>query len=199
MPTTVGCIVGSTSSQSINRKLLQGLIALERESNSDTDGDETIEFDEIPIAALPLYNYDRDEDYPSEAVDLKDAIRASDALLIATPEYNRSIPGALKNAVDWASRPYGDSAFEGKPVGIVGASVGAPGTAMAQQHLRNILAYLDAPTLGQPEVFVQFTPERFADDGTVTDASTREFLTDWLSAYRDWIRHFAPATAEVAS
>jgi chromate reductase, NAD(P)H dehydrogenase (quinone) len=193
MTIAIGCIVGSNSSQSINRKLVRGLIEIESE-RGDTEG-ETFEFLDIPIGNLPLYDYERDDDYPPEAVALKDAIGRSDALLIATPEYNRSIPGVLKNAIDWGSRPYGDSAFTGKPTGIVGASVGAPGTAMAQQHLRNILAYLDAPTLGQPEVFIQFTPERFADDGTVIDASTREFLNDWLTAYRDWIGHFIRARA----
>ena len=189
MTITVGCIVGSISSSSINGKLVDGLIAIEAERGS-IEG-ERLEFVPITIGDLPLYDYERDDDYPQPAIDLKDAIRRSDALIIATPEYNRSIPGVLKNAIDWASRPYGDSAFTGKPVGIVGASVGAPGTAMAQQHLRNILAYLDAPTLGQPEVFIQFTPDRFADDGTVTDPSTREFLHDWLTAFRDWIAHFA--------
>jgi chromate reductase len=189
MTITVGCIVGSISSGSINRKLVRGLIAIEAERGAGED--ESLEFVPIEIGDLPLYDYERDDDFPQPALDLKHAIRRSDALLIATPEYNRSIPGVLKNAIDWASRPYGDSAFTGKPVGIVGASVGAPGTAMAQQHLRNILAYLDAPTLGQPEVFIQFTPERFADDGTVIDASTREFLGDWLTAFRNWIDHFA--------
>ncbi len=193
MTITIGCIVGSNSSQSINRKLVRGLIEVES-ARSDTEG-EAFEFLDILIGDLPLYDYERDDDYPPEAIALKDAIRRSDALLIATPEYNRSIPGVLKNAIDWGSSPYGDSAFTGTPTGIIGASVGAPGTAMAQQHLRNILAYLDAPTLGQPEVFIQFTPERFADDGTVIDASTREFLNDWLTAYRDWISHFVPARA----
>lgn len=190
MSINVGYIIGSTSSQSINRKLVAGLIELDRES----DGEEPIEFVDIPITGLALYNYDRDEDYPPEALALKTAISRSDAILIATPEYNRSIPGALKNAIDWASRPYGENAFENKPVGIVGASVGAPGTAMAQQHLRNILAYLDAPTLGQPEVFIEFTSERFGDDGSVIDASTREFLGDWLTAFREWIGQVSPAS-----
>jgi chromate reductase len=184
MTLKVGYIIGSLSSHSINRKLMRGLIELE--SERDPGGDPPCEFTELPIADLPLYNYDLDDDYPSSATAFKEAILRSDALIIATPEYNRSVPGALKNAIDWGSRPYGENAFRGKPTGVVGASVGAIGTAIAQQHLRNILAYLDAPTLGQPEAFIHFTPERFADDGTVTDASTREFLTDWLTAYREW-------------
>ena len=191
MAITIGCIVGSNSSASINRKLVRGLIEIES-ARGDTEGD-VLEFVAIPIADLPLYDYEMDDDYPPEAIALKDAIRRVDALLIATPEYNRSIPGVLKNAIDWASRPHGDSAFTGKPVGIVGASVGAPGTAMAQQHLRNILAYLDVPMLGQPEVFIEFGPERFGPDGTVTDPTTREFLGDWLTAYREWIGLFLPA------
>ena len=181
----VGCIVGSTSAASINRKLLNGMLMIERER--DAGEEQAMEFTDIPIDRLPLYNRDADDDYPPEARRLKATICASNALIIATPEYNRSIPGALKNAIDWASRPYGENAFAGKPVGIVGASVGAPGTAMAPQHLRNILAYLDAPTLAQPEIYVQFTPERFADDGTILEAETGELLGDWLTALREWV------------
>lgn len=188
MTLAVGCIVGSTSSRSINRRMLAGMRTMENER--DVGEDEPIEFTDIPIDQVGLYTYDADDDYPPEAVALKEAILASDAIIIATPEYNRSIPGALKNAIDWASRPYGENAFAGKPVGIVGASVGAPGTAMAQQHLRNILAYLDAPTLGQPEIYVQYTAERFADDGTVIDASTRDLLDDWVTAFRQFTIRF---------
>lgn len=188
MSITIGCIVGSISAGSINRALVRGLTEI---AAADETG-EQLDFVMIPIDELPLYDYERDDHYPAEALALKDAIRRSDALLIATPEYNRSIPGVLKNAIDWGSRPYGDSAFTGKPVGVIGASPGAPGTAMAQQHLHNVLAYLDAPTMGQPEAFIQYTPERFADDGTVTDETTREFLRDWLASYRAWIGRFVP-------
>lgn len=188
MTVRVGCIVGSTSSQSINRKLMHGLTSLAGER---TSSEYSFDFVDLSIADLPLYDYGCDDDFPTEAELFKAGVNSCDALIIATPEYNRSIPGALKNAIDWASRPYGDNAFAGKPVGIVGASVGAIGTAVAQQHLRTILAYLDAPTLGQPEVFIEYTAERFADDGTVIDASTREFLGDWLHAYGDWVQRFA--------
>ena len=178
-------IPGSLRRASINRALLVSARALA------PAGVELVIDDLRPI---PMYDPDLDDPAALAPVEaFKQRIAEADALLIATPEYNYGIPGVLKNAIDWASRPYGDSAFTGKPVGIVGASVGAPGTSMAQQHLRNILAYLDAPTLGQPEVFIQFTPERFADDGTVTDPSTREFLGDWLTAFREWIGHFATA------
>lgn len=191
MAVIVGCIVGSTSSTSINRKLVAGLIEIER-SRRDGDGS-ALEFRDIPIGDLPLYDRELDERPPAAVTVFKDAIRRSDALIVATPEYNRSIPGPLKNALDWGSRPSDDDVFAGRPVGIIGASTGATGTAVAQQHLRTILAHLDAPTLNQPEVFIQFTPERFADDGTVVDASTRRFLGDWLVAYRSWIDRFVPA------
>jgi chromate reductase len=181
----VGYLVGSTSSVSINRKMLNGMLMIERER--DVGEERPMEFTDIPIDQLPLYNHDADDDYPAEALRLKATIAASDAIIIATPEYNRSIPGALKNAIDWASRPYGENSFAGKPIGIVGASVGAAGTAMAQQHLRNILAYLDAPALAQPEIYVQFTSERFADDGTILDPETGELLGDWLTAFREWV------------
>ncbi|MEE6294682.1 NADPH-dependent FMN reductase [Georgenia wangjunii] len=182
MSITIGYVVGSLSKDSINRKLAEALIAL-----ADAD----LTFTEIPIGDLPLYNYDSDGDYPQVGRALKEQLRASDGLLFVTPEYNRTIPAALKNALEWGSRPYGDSAFTGIPAGVIGASTGEPGTAMAQQHLRNVLAYLDVPTLGQPEAFIHYTPERFADDGTVVDDSTREFLHAWLAAYTAWVRRFA--------
>jgi len=189
----VGYIIGSISSKSINRKLVDGLIALSQESSANKQ--QPLTFTELVISDLPMYNHDGDKDFPAEARRFKDEIRGSDALLIATPEYNRSIPGVLKNAIDWASRPYGDNAFRGRPTGILGASPGAIGTANAQQHLRNILAYLDAPTMGQPEGFIQFTKERFSADGTVIDADTKKFLTNWTNVFRDWIENFAPPKA----
>ncbi|MEE6271824.1 NADPH-dependent FMN reductase [Georgenia sp. MJ206] len=182
MSITIGYVVGSLSKDSINRKLAEALVAL---------ADDDLTFTEIPIGDLPLYDYDSDGDYPQVGRALKEQLRASDGLLFVTPEYNRTIPAALKNALEWGSRPYGDSAFTGIPAGVIGASTGEPGTAMAQQHLRNVLAYLDVPTLGQPEAFIHYTPERFADDGTVVDDSTREFLHAWLAAYTAWVRRFA--------
>jgi len=109
-------------------------------------------------------------------------------VLFVTPEYNRSIPGVLKNAIDNASRPYGQSAFAGKPAGVIGISVGAIGTALAQQHLRNVLAYLDMPTLGQPEAFVQNKEGLFDDKGHVAVESTREFLKGWVEKYVAWVK-----------
>lgn len=178
--TRIGVLVGSLSRESINRRLADALASLAPSGFSMR----TIRIDD-----LPLYNRDDDARPPEPVKRLKREIGESDGILFVTPEYNRSIPGTLKNALDHASRPYGQSAWAGKPAGVVGASIGAPGTSMAQQHLRNILAYLDARTLGQPEAFVQFTDDRFADDGTVRDAETRDFLTDWLTAFCEWAEH----------
>lgn len=144
---TIAVLVGSLRAQSYNRQLAQALAQLA--------GDKaTFEF--LEIGDLPLYNQDRDSDYPAEGTRLKQQLRAADAVLFVTPEYNRSIPGVLKNAIDTASRPYGDSAFAGKPAAIAGISVGAIGTALAQQHLRGVLAYLDMHVLGQPEIYLQY-------------------------------------------
>lgn len=176
----VGYIIGSLSQGSINRKLVNGLAELASQRTS-------LELVEIPIGDLALYDRERDEHYPPEAIEFKRRITECDGLLIATPEYNRSIPGVLKNAIDWASRPYGDNALRGKPVAIIGASIGAIGTGIAQQHLRAILGYLDAPTLGQPEAFIEFTDARFDASGSIVDDETREFLGDWLVAFEEWI------------
>jgi chromate reductase, NAD(P)H dehydrogenase (quinone) len=121
---------------------------------------------------------------------LKSEIAAAHGVIFVTPEYNRSVPGVLKNAIDHASRPYGESAFKGKPAGVLGVSVGAPGTSMAQQHLRNILAYLDMPTLGQPVVFMQVREGMFAN-GAIANADTRAFLQSWVDAYSAWVNRFA--------
>lgn len=123
--------------------------------------------------------------HPSQR--LKGEIRRADGVMFATPEYNRSIPGVLKNAIDHASRPYGGSAWTGKPAGIIGVSVGTIGTAAAQQHLRNVLAYLDMPTLGQPEVFLQWTDGLVDDEGNIGERS-REFLTGWMDKFLAWVR-----------
>jgi chromate reductase len=123
-------------------------------------------------------------------VRLKNAIKAAHGILFVTPEYNRSIPGVLKNAIDHASRPYGQSVWAGKPAGVLGVSVGAIGTALAQQHLRNILAYLDAPTLGQPEAFIQAKEGLFDDAGSV-GADSKPFLQKWMDRYCAWVKKHA--------
>lgn len=156
-------------------------------------------FEQLRIDDLPPFNAD-EENKPSAAVRrLKGKIGSAQGLLFVTPEYNRSIPGALKNAIDHASRPYGKSAFEGKPAGVMGASSGAPGTSMAQQHLRNILAYLDCPTLGQPEVFIHARPGFFEEDGTVHDEDSCTFLQTFVDKFVAWVKAHQPSAIQETS
>lgn len=147
-------------------------------------------FKHSQIGDLPLYNQDDDANQAAPVKRLKAEIKEAQGLLFVTPEYNRSVPGVLKNAIDNASRPYGQSAFAGKPAGVIGVSVGAIGTALAQQHLRNILAYLDVPTLGQPEAFIQAKEGLFDADGGIGSAS-RKFLTDWIERYAAFVKKHA--------
>jgi chromate reductase len=180
--TRIAVVVGSIRSASINRKLALALAAL---------GPKDWSFEQLRIDDLPLYNQDHDKK-PAETVKrLKSEIAAAQGVLFVTPEYNRSVPGVLKNAIDHASRPYGQSAWAGKPAGVIGTSGGQIGTAMAQQHLRNILAYLDMPTLGQPEAFIQFKEGLIDDKGQVTVDATREFLQKWMDAYVAWVKRYA--------
>lgn len=175
----VGYFVGSLSSTSINRKLSQALIKL---------APDDLEFTEIPIRGLPLYSPDFDQDYPPEARELKDALRQSDAVLFVTPEYNRSIPGALKNAIDWASRPYGHNSFDHIPAAVIGASVGSLGTALAQQSLRAVLSFCNARQMTAPEAYVQFDADDYAEDGTVRNESTEDFLRGFMAEFREHIQ-----------
>ena len=162
----VGYFVGSLSSTSINR-VFEG---------ADSPGRRGPEFTEIPIGNLPLYSQDYDTDFPPEARALKDAIAASDAILFVSPEYNRSIPGALKNAIDWASRPWGQNSFNQMPAAVIGAQVGQLGTAMAQQSLRGVLSFCNARQMTTPEAYIRYSPDIFPGEGEVTNESTREFL-----------------------
>jgi len=174
----VGYFVGSLSSTSINRTLSQALISV---------APRELEFTEIPIGNLPLYSPDHDADYPAEARALKDVIAASDAVLFVTPEYNRSIPGALKNAIDWASRPWGQNSFDHMPAGVIGASIGQIGTAVAQQSLRGVLSFCNARQMTAPEAYIHFRPELFGSDGEVTDESTAGFLRGYMEEFRDHV------------
>jgi chromate reductase len=174
----VGYFVGSLSSTSINRELSKALIRL---------APKDLEFAEIPIADLPLYSQDLDADLPPQARALKEAIGRSDAILFVTPEYNRSIPGALKNAIDWASRPWGQNSFDQIPAAVIGASPGQIGTAMAQQSLRGVLSYCNARQMTAPEAYIRYTPEIFPGDGEVTDESTKTFLTNYMEQFRTYI------------
>lgn len=172
----VGYFIGSLSSASINRVLSKALIRLAPEDLTLT---------EIPIKDLPLYSPDFDNDYPPEPRALKDAIAACDAVLFITPEYNRSIPGALKNAIDWASRPWGQNSFDHMPAAVIGASPGQIGTAIAQQSLRAVLGFCNARQMTAPEAYVNFKPGLFTDDGEVTDESTAAFLREFMQEFRD--------------
>ena len=171
----VGYFVGSLSSKSINRILSKALIRL---------APNDLEFSEIPIDNLPLYSPDYDDDYPPEATALKDAIRGSDAVLFVTPEYNRSIPGGLKNAIDWASRPWGQNAFYHIPAAVIGASIGQIGTAVAQQSLRGVLSFCNARQMTAPEAYIQYSPEVFTEDGEVTSDATAVFLRSFMEEFR---------------
>ena len=175
---TVGYFVGSLARKSINRKLALALTRL---------APEELAMREIPIGNLPLYSYDFDADYPPVARELKESISSSDAVLFVTPEYNRSIPGALKNAIDWASRPRGTNAFARKPSAIIGASTGKIGTAVAQQHLRSILSYCNSPQMNAIEAYIEFTPGLISDDGEVTVESTESFLRNYITEFHGFI------------
>ena len=177
----IALVIGSLRRDSYNRKLAYAIKKL---------APPEFLFQELQINDLPLYNQDDDANQPGPVKRLKKEITAAHGVIFVTPEYNRSVPGVLKNAIDQASRPYGDSAWKGKPAGVLGASIGAPGTSMAQQHLRNTLAYLDMPTLGQPEVFVQVTDGFFDQNGDLARADTRQFLQGWMDVV--WVKKCVP-------
>ena len=175
---TVGYLVGSLARASINRQLATALVRL---------APPELVMKEIPFKDLPLYSYDYDADYPPVARAFKQAIADVDAVLFVTPEYNRSIPGGLKNAIDWASRPYGTNAFTRKPSAVIGTSPGAIGTAVAQQSLRSVLGFCNSPQMNAPEAYIQFKPGMITDDGEVTVESTEEFLRNYMAEFRAFI------------
>lgn len=179
MPKQIGYIIGSLRKESWNRKLANALIRL---------GPPDFNFKELRIGDLPLYDQDDDRSQAPEVQRLKSELRGVDAVMFVTPEFNRSIPGVLKNAIDHASRPYGQSAWTGKPAGIIGASIGAVGTAVSQLHLRTILAYLDMPTLGQPEAYIHVKEGFFDESGNIANADSRKFLHGWMDKYAAWVK-----------
>lgn len=179
----IAVFVGSLRPESINRQLAHAVEAL-------APADWT--FEAVALDDLPLYSQTQDAAPPAASTRLKQQIEAADALLFVTPEYNRSIPGVLKNAIDIASRPYGKNSFAGKPAGVIGASIGAMGTAMAQQHLRNVLSYLDVPLLRQPEAYIHFREGLVDADGRITDDGTRAFLTRWVDAWVAFVTRSSP-------
>jgi chromate reductase len=174
----VGYLIGSLAKASINRKLATALARLSPPQLNLT---------EISFKDLPLYSYDYDANYPAVATTFKKAIADADAVLFVTPEYNRSIPGGLKNAIDWASRPYGTNAFTRKPSAVIGTSPGAIGTAVAQQQLRSVLSFCNSPQMNAPEAYIQFTPGLIDDAGNVTNESTAKFLSDYMAEFSAFI------------
>ena len=178
---TIAVIIGSLRKDSINRKLAD---ALEKLFPAD------FHFKHVRIDDLPLYNQDDDGQQAPGVLRMKSEIKAAQGVLFVTPEYNRSIPGVLKNAIDNGSRPYGQSAFDGKPAGIVGTSIGPIGTAMAQQHLRNVLVFLNMPTVAQPEVFLH-TKDGLYDAAGKLNEGSEKFLQGWVDTYVAWVKKHA--------
>jgi chromate reductase len=170
----VGYLIGSLATGSINRKLAKALVRL---------APSELEMEELSFRDLPLYSYDYDADFPAPARAFKERIAGVDAVLFVTPEYNRSIPGGLKNAIDWASRPYGKNAFTRKPSAVIGTSPGAIGTAVAQQSLRSVLSFCNSPQMNAPEAYIQFTTGLISDDGEVTNQGTAEFLRNYMAEF----------------
>jgi chromate reductase, NAD(P)H dehydrogenase (quinone) len=173
----VGYLIGSLAKASINRKLAKALLRL---------APPALQFSEIPIRDLPLYSYDYDADFPPVARAFKASIAEVDALLFVTPEYNRSIPGGLKNAIDWAS-PWGKNSFARKPSAVIGTSPGAIGTAVAQQSLRSVLGFCNSPQMNAPEAYIQFTPGLIDDDGQVSNPKTEEFLRSYMADFHAFV------------
>ena len=173
----IAVIVGSQRKDSFNRQLAQAVIKMAPAG---------VQFTPVPIGDLPLYNQDADGNEVAAVKQFRDALRGVDAVLFVTPEYNRSIPGVLKNALDQGSRPYGQSVWDGKPAAVMGMSPGAAGTAMAQQHLRNVLSFLNMPTLGQPEVFLQYKDDFFTADGSVGERS-HAYVQKFVAQFVAWV------------
>ncbi|HKT94654.1 MAG TPA: NAD(P)H-dependent oxidoreductase [Paraburkholderia sp.] len=175
----IAVVVGSLRKDSFNRQLAHAVTSL-------APADFTFEY--LDIGVLPLYSQEYDADYPEVARRFKQQVEAADGLLFVTPEYNRSIPGGLKNALDWGSRPWGTNSWRGKPGAVLGTSPGATGTALSQQHLRNVLAYLDVVLLGQPEMFIKHDTNRINEKGEIVNEDTRKFLQSFVDTYVAWIK-----------
>ncbi|MBS0577395.1 MAG: NAD(P)H-dependent oxidoreductase [Proteobacteria bacterium] len=177
----IAVLIGSLRKDSYNKRLAR---AIEKLAPSH------MQFQHIRIDDLPLYSQDFDADYPANARRFKQEVESAQALLFVTPEYNRSVPGVLKNAIDIGSRPWGSNSFAGKPAAAIGASIGTIGTAIAQSHLRDSLHFLDVPTLGQPEVYFQFRDGTISPEGEIGDDATRQFLQRFVDAYAAWVDRF---------
>lgn len=177
-PRNVAVVVGSLRKGSFNRKLALALAAM---------APPALSLKIVEIGQLPLYNQDLDEQPPAAWVDFRQQIAQSDALLFITPEYNRSVPGPLKNAIDVGSRPYGKSAWAGKPGAVISVSPGAIGGFGANHHLRQSLVFLNVPAMAQPEAYIGGAHKLFAEDGSISNPATREFMTRYLAAFEQWI------------
>jgi chromate reductase len=175
---TVGYFVGSLSTKSLNRLLAKALVGL---------APKELQMTEISFKDLPLYNYDYDANFPPVATTFKDAIASVDAVLFVTPEYNRSIPGGLKNAIDWGSRPWGKNSFTRKPSAVIGTSPGKIGTAVAQAHLRSIMAFCNSPLMNSIEAYIQFEPGLITAEGQVTNKGTEDFLRNYMTEFHAFI------------
>ena len=181
----IAVIVGSLRRDSTNRQLARALVSLAPADFS---------FDFVDIGGLPLYSQDYDADYPPVAREFKQKIQAADGLLFVTAEYNRSIPGVLKNALDWGSRPSGHNSFARKPTGIIGASTGAIGTAVMQSSMRGVLSFLNAPQLNAPEAYIRFDPAVYGADGEVRDEGTERFLRHYMAEYAAFVERVRSST-----
>lgn len=186
----VAVIVGSLRKDSMNLKLGTAIAKL---------GQDKFEAKFVQIADLPLFNQDLEANFPEAATRLKNDISAADAVLFVTPEYNRSMPGPLKNAIDWCSRPYGKNSFAGKPAAICGASPGTIGTACSQNSIRPILSYLDIALMGQPELYLHFTDGLIDSEGNITNDNTKKFLQKFVDAFAAWIVQQASNTSKKAA
>jgi len=179
-PMTILGIAGSLRKASFNRAALRAAQQL-------APAGATVEI--FDLEGIPPFNQDEEARPPERVRQFKQRIRAADAILMVTPEYNYSIPGVLKNAIDWASRPYGDSAWEGKPVALMGASVGAMGTSRAQYHLRQVFVFLNMYPLNRPEVMITNASQRFDEKGNLTDEETKAHIRKLLAALVEWAKH----------
>ena len=177
-------IAGSLRKGSYNRSALRAAVKL-------VPAGSILEI--VDLEGIPLFNEDHEKEFPPGAREFKAKVRAADAILIVTPEYNYSVPGVLKNAIDWASRPHGNSAWNGKPVGIMGASIGMFGTSRAQNHLRQMFVFLNMFPLNQPEVMIAKAAEKFDEEGNLKDSKTSEKIKTLLEALVDWTRRLKKA------
>ena len=185
-PLRVAVLVGSLRKASVNRRMAHALAKAAPQS---------LKLEIVEIGDLPLYNEDLEKGAtPAAWTAFRDRVKGADAVLFVTPEYNYSIPGVLKNAIDWCARPYGDSAWKGKPVAVMGASVGILGTARAQYHLRQTFIYLDMHPLNLPEVMIGSARDRFNEAGELTDETSRKLLRQLLEGLVAWTRRLGAAT-----